>query len=362
MLAQVLGDPALVEGFDHQQWEQLMSEARYARLMARLWETLGAAGHLGKAPEAFAEGARGACIYSSFLQRRARYEIEELSRQIKAVDYPVVLLKGAAYIVEGNSAAPGRSLSDIDLLVPKDALADFEQRLSACAWKQTAELSVYDEFYYREYSHELPPRRNDDFHYELDVHHNILQPTHRFSVDAQALLKKARPLGDTMFFALSREDQILHSATHLIMSDELRGGLRDMHDISLLYRDGCSESSHFAAGLVARAFELGLERALYYALDCAITHLRLAFPADDWGRLASAAPSTPVDSLMRRLIRHKLISCGAPSAGATRAEQLLYLRSHWIRMPPGLLARHLTRKLFQGKRTSQFSPKSTMEP
>lgn len=357
MLAQVLGDPALVRDFRPAQWERLMREARYARLMARLWATLSRAELDLKPPPAFLDAVNGASVYADFLQHRARYEVEMLGRLAAQVDYPVVLLKGAAYIAEGNSAAAGRSLSDIDLLVPQDAIRDFEQRLEAADWSQKGEFSDYDDFYYRNYSHEIPPLWNPEFHYELDVHHNIIQPTHRFSVNAAQLLAGIRPLDGTPFHLLSRFDQLLHSATHLMMNDELRGGLRDVHDIVLLHQDGLAADDTFSCGLVSRALELGLQRSLYYALDYARRDMSFAFPEPDWAELATAAPAGPADLFMRHLIRHKLMPSAAQSHVAVLAEQLLYIRSHWIRMPPLRLARHLLRKAAQGERKSQLDDK-----
>ena len=44
-------------------------------------------------------------------------------------DFPVVLLKGGAYLLQEQAIAVGRFVSDVDLLVPRDHLRTMEHRL-----------------------------------------------------------------------------------------------------------------------------------------------------------------------------------------------------------------------------------------
>jgi hypothetical protein len=50
-------------------------------------------------------------------------------------------------------------------------------------------------------------------------------------------------------------------------------------------------------------------------------------------------PVVPVTRLMDALVERTLLASGVSSAAAFA----LYVRSHWLRMPPLLLARHLLR-------------------
>jgi hypothetical protein len=50
-------------------------------------------------------------------------------------------------------------------------------------------------------------------------------------------------------------------------------------------------------------------------------------------------PVAPVTRLMDALVERTLLASGVSSAAAFA----LYVRSHWLRMPPLLLARHLLR-------------------
>ncbi|MEQ8515060.1 MAG: nucleotidyltransferase family protein [Chromatocurvus sp.] len=342
-LASVLARPGRIAEFAPQQWQALIREARQARMMDRLRSVLVREAPDMPLPSVVAEVFDGTHRYVEYLQHRARYEVSRLCSVAEAVDYPVVLLKGAAYVVEGIPAGEGRGLSDIDVLVPHASLTDAERHLTAGGWRFTEDLDAYDNYYYRELAHELPPMRHPDRHFELDVHHGIIQPTHRLKPDSARWFEDALPLGDTAFYRLSRRDQVLHSATHLFMSDELRGGLRDLHDIVLLCREGEAEAEDFWGRLVERAGEQGLQRPLHYAIHCAQRGLGLRVPGSIQAGLDSLRPRGLAARFAETLFLRRFFSPPTDRlAGLT--DTLLYWRSHWIRMPPGLLLRHLSRK------------------
>jgi hypothetical protein len=52
-------------------------------------------------------------------QRSLRWEVNRIQRALTSLDVPVILLKGAAYIVADLPPAPGRIATDVDILVPK---------------------------------------------------------------------------------------------------------------------------------------------------------------------------------------------------------------------------------------------------
>lgn len=56
---------------------------------------------------------------------------------------------------------------------------------------------------------------------------------HVLDLVAQVVLASLRSLSGTPFAVLANEDMVLHSALHLLMSDELRGGIRDLFDIRM---------------------------------------------------------------------------------------------------------------------------------
>jgi hypothetical protein len=101
--------------------------------------------------------------------------------------------------------------------------------------------------------------------------------------------------------------------------------------------------------LVERARELDLARPLHYGLRFAQLILGMPVPEPTLVEAARAAPSWPLSALMDALWQRALCSqhstAAPPFTGA--ALFLLYLRAHWLRMPPALLARHLATKAWQ---------------
>ena len=264
-------------------------------------------------------------------QRGARWEARDAARLLGNRGYPVVLLKGAAYVVAGRSAAEGRTVGDLDILLPRAALGDAEAMLRAGGWVPL-KTDAYDDAYYRQWMHELPPLAHAERGSIIDVHHTILPLTARLRPDAEALIADAVPVGDGLF-VLSPPDMVLHSVAHLFYDGDFEGGLRNLWDVHCLLTE--FGSAAFWPSLVERSrrhqLEVPLARALRFARDFFGT-------AVDSG---VAGRPTPLDALIRRrlLARDRW---GLPTAPLTR--QALYIRSHWLRMPPALLAKHLFTK------------------
>lgn len=274
-----------------------------------------------------------------------RREIEHIRRALLPLGAPVVLLKGAAYVAAGLPCARGRVFSDIDILVPKASLPAAEALLGLAGWVGGAG-TAYDESYYRKWMHELPPMEHAQRGTTLDVHHTIVPETARLKPDAARLFEQARPLpGQPGLFVLAPCDMVLHSMTHLFINDDMSRALRDLSDLDLLLRDVATHPGWWT-DLVQRAEALDLRRPLYYGLRCA--QRLLGTPVPEAARLATArwAPRWPLRPMMDALWR-RAVSCPHPEAalpGRALALALLYVRGHWLRMPPLLLARHLTIK------------------
>jgi hypothetical protein len=137
----------------------------------------------------------------------------------------------------------------------------------------------------------------------------------------------------------------LHSATHLFCNEDVGNGLRDLVDLDSLLRDFGRDES-FWPGLTVRAAELDLTRPLYYALRYVVPILNTPVPA----QVLRAAEVGRPPSLLRRLMDGIFLrTLQSERAGATDrlislARGSLYVRAHWLRMPPLLLAQHLTIK------------------
>ncbi len=342
LLAETLRTPARIAS-DSVPWEALIASAREADLLATLAARIGTSAGLDSvppAPRAHLVAAGHRCRAEHAVVRREAFEI---ARALAPLATPVILLKGAAYLMAGLPPAQGRLFSDIDILVPKARLPDVESALMLGGFA-TTHLHPYDQRYYRRWMHELPPMQHVKRLAILDVHHTIVPETAGVALDAGALFRAALPLAQAPPFAvLSPCDMVLHSATHLFHNEELSHGLRDLVDLDALLAHFGGEGRAFWRPLVARAGELDLGRPLYYALRFTSRLLGTQVPADVVADVARYAPVAPVAALMDRLLDAALQPAAA--SPATRwARRAMYVRGHWLKMPVPLLAWHLTYK------------------
>ncbi len=325
---------------DLPQWDSLLVEARNAWILASLGFRFEKLGWLERLPADVLSQIQTECAIAVENQRSLRWEVNRIQRALAELDVPVILLKGAAYIFAGLPPAPGRVATDVDILVPKERLADVEHALMEGGW-ETMKLDAYDQRYYRTWMHELPPLCHRDRDVVVDVHHNILPKTGRLHPDPRELVKSSTSVDGERLRVLAPDDMVLHSAAHLFQDGELNGGLRDLLDLDSLFRHfGADES--FWGGLLSRAQSMDLERPLFYALR--YCEQWLGTPVPDTSTLKR--PRAPALAIMDALTRRAVMPDGwEPHSLRTQlARWLLYVRSHWLRMPPVLLTRHLLRK------------------
>ena len=324
LLARVLADPVEAQALDGDGWTGLIAAARAEQLAGTLGHRLKgldmphAAGRLLADARAAAAQGRTAALWEAEMARRVLR------------DMPVVLLKGTAFVAAGLQAGVGRSIGDCDILVPRERIEEAERALLAAGW-EWVKPDPYDDHYYRRWMHELPPLIHRDRDRMIDVHHTILPLTARITPDVGALLADSVALENGLR-VLSHADMLCHAAAHLFADGDLSGGLRNLWDIHCLVEDGGT------AGLAERAMLHGLTRPMARALRLSHDLFGTAVPVehrqlragDRWYRarlLARDGWGRPVRPLLR---------------------QAFYLRSHGLRMPPAMLARHLWIKWRKG--------------
>ncbi len=349
LLLEVLCQPARAGTLDLPRWDLLVRQARRAELLGHLHWLLAQEGLLPAVPPAPLVHLESARVYARAQQRVVRWEARCILRALAPLEIPVVFLKGAAYLLAGLPNSEGRLFSDVDILVPRPRLEAVERELMRHGWMST-HLDAYDQRYYRTWMHELPPLRHIRRRTVLDVHHNILPDTARLHPRASRLLADAVPAGRNAL-VLSPPDMVLHSATHLFHDGELERGLRDLVDLDLLLRHFGTDEGFWEA-LPRRAAELDLQRPLYYALRHCRRLLDTPVPSAVLEAVADAAPPPPLRALMDVLFGRGLEvdhdSCRAVGDGLAR--WLLYMRSHYLRMPLYLLIPHLLRKASRRRR------------
>ena len=352
-----------VLGFSAEDWNRCLGAARAERLLARLGYRIEDAGLLDRCPGAAQDLLLGARVLPLALQVQVNREILHIQQILTSVGADLILLKGAAYLSAGFPLSRGRRLRDLDILVRREELDRIERALLANGW-ESQPLRAYDQRYYRDWMHEIPPLRHRDRDVEIDVHHTILPLTSRLKPNPGLLWERSEPInGQHQVRVLSPADMVLHSATHLFQDGEIRGGLNDLWDIDALLRQSLPQP-RFWDGLIERAAQMDLGRPLYYGLVFA--ERLLGTPVPD-AVLAQAgerfAPARPVAGLMALLVAHSL----PPQEGESTdglANWLLYVRSHWLRMPPHLLLPHLLRKSMRrlDPRPDTVAPGGTLMP
>ena len=227
-------------------------------------------------------------------------------------------------------------IGDLDILVPRGSLDEAEAALLAAGW-EWVKPDPYDDAYYRNHMHELPPLIHAARDRMIDVHHTILPLTARPTPDAAALIADAVALRDGLM-TLSPADMLIHAAAHLFADGDLAGGLRNLWDIDRLIREQSGVPDYWQT-LVARA-----------RLHNLVPHVSRAL------RLAHHLFDTPVDPFLAYEARRgDIFYMGrilARNRWGQETRKLLrfafYIRSHWIRMPPFMLARHLWAKWRRG--------------
>jgi hypothetical protein len=346
-LLALLIDPRRARGVSLADWDRIIRLARQSRLLGVLAQRIQSqAESLPAVPDCVLGHLRSATAYAQHRRQMLRMELAALASALPA-ELPVAVLKGSAYIVQGLELARGRLPNDVDLMVSRDDLDRAEAALLAAGWAAEV-LDSYADRYYREWSHELPPMRFPGHLVEVDLHHTITPVTGRFRPDTATLFADLQPVGGQRFLVLHPLDQILHAAVHLFQDSELFANLRDLVDIDGLLRAHLQAPADWQA-LAARAHQHGLERPLWYALRYCRAWLATAVPAD----LPLAAPPATAIRLMDWIFPRctlPRVPDGRPEMSRRLAALLGVIRYHWLRLPPGLLLRHLAHKSRQSLR------------
>lgn len=352
LLLRVMRAPGVVHELDAAGWDMLLRQAAAANLDAALLVLLEDAGLLDAvpaAPRTHLEWTRTAAVSHA---RATRYEVREIGRALAGLGLPLILLKGAAYAMAGLEAGRGRLFSDIDILVPKTRLSEVEAALMMHGWV-TTHHDAYDQRYYRQWMHELPPMQHARRGNSIDVHHAILPETAPVRPDPDSLRARARPIdGMPGLAVLAPDDMVLHSAVHLFFDGEFDKGVRDLFDLHRLLGQFGAQPG-FWEGLPARARALELGRPLFYALRYCRLLFGTAVPQAVIDAVAQDGPNPALrwlmDGLFERALRPLHPSCETRASAVARF--LLYVRGNWLRMPPLLLSRHLLHKAFITPRT-----------
>ncbi|HEY0878072.1 MAG TPA: nucleotidyltransferase family protein [Zeimonas sp.] len=351
-LLSLLADPLQPQQPTLAEWDRLVRIARLGGVASLLHARYEAAGALDAVPSPVARQLRSERTIAEYRIQMTHWNLHHVSEVLGPLQIPLVLLKGSAYVAQDAPWGRGRLTSDVDLMVRASDLGRAEAALRAAGWR-FGEIDDYDERYYREWSHELPPLMHPDRPLPIDLHHTILPVTSRLRPDAEALVAASVALPGTPLRVLAPEDQLLHTCCHLFEDSDMWHQMRDLLDIDAMLR-ACVDDPGFDERLAASAAHHGLHRPLHYGLRYARRYLASPIPrnaARDAARLAR--PSPPTSLLMDALVARSLLPASPDlpvSASRRWAKRALKARHFARRFPPRLLARHLWTKLFRASR------------
>ncbi len=346
LLLRAIVEPASVVAYSNADWELLLRLARKSELLGFLAIELEEAELITRIPVRAARQLRSRLAEIRSLQQQVRWELNRINWALGNAQIPIVALKGAAYLFAGLPFSRGRYFGDLDVLVPKERMDEFEAMLLAKGW-QHPQISAYDEHYYRAWSHEIPALIHGDRTTELDAHHTIAPVTSRVRIDAQLLFDSAISSDQAGCKILCPVDMALHCAVNLFQNNELADDLRDLLDLHAMLCHFSAADSNFWMKLIARANQLRLGVALFYGLQFAGRVFQTPVPANLEADL-NQKPGKLSQWIMHLLVPSALFPLHpeAPSRFAQLARLALYLRSHWIRMPPHLLLLHVGYKCY----------------
>ena len=350
-LFQYLCQPALALKFSLRTWQQVIRVLREAKLLASFAAVAAQHELLPQYPFYARRHLVSALVYAERQAQQIRFECTELQNLFASAGIDAVFLKGAAYTLAQTSNSRGRICSDLDVLVRREQLAQAEALLKQHSWRSD-QLTDYDERYYRQWAHEIPPLVHLHRGTVLDVHHNLYLPISGRSADMTLFFGQ---LQQTTYglSVLAPHAMVLHSIIHLFTNEDTSSAMRDLWDLYLLIR--AVDQAEFWSQLIALARASGFETELRHCL-ATLQH----YFADDYLVKAYGVDAGAViarRSLWRSHVLPAAMVAEHPLVLRWRhkvAKQLVYLHGHWMKMPLTVLLKHIVIKSSLGLRDKIF--------
>lgn len=337
-------EPEYALTLDLAQWQSVIFVLRHHQLLARYQYLFERAGIFEKLPEYVIHHLINAKILSEKQYHQVFFEAKALVNAFSFDAKHKIFLKGAAYTLSGQSAGVGRVYSDIDLLVDKSDIEDVERTLSTSGWLSEP-ITKYDDNYYRNWSHEIPPLRHGGRGTVLDIHHNIVPVISGRAPDMTYFIKQAEQTKEG-YSVLTPAAMTLHSIVHLFFNDDVKNGFRDLLDLDLLMGENSSESYWLDLLKLAESthFTFELKLALRYLNK--ILQTEIPKQVKNQLSLAESTSTKILDFIYLNALlpSHPLVANKKYSIANT----MVMFRGHWLKMPIHILLYHFSCKSFRG--------------
>lgn len=331
------------------EWSQIIFALRETSMLARFGYLAREAGCFSEYPAAVRRHIQSATMFAKRQQQQVLFEATDLYKQLNELGTCPIFLKGAAYSLLDNSAAQGRIYSDIDILVPKNSLVEIQKRLFVNGWMPKA-LDEYDDRYYREWTHELPPMYHTLRGSVADIHHNLIPPISGKAPDILHFTQNTQKT-DNGLRTLAQEGLILHSCIHLFYNEEFSHGFRDIFDLHLLFSE-LKDSDLCWQRLIALAIKTDFTHVLYYAYRYCRKLFETKFPDCFKEKIETLRPNNASLYLTDAIIGQALLPKHKNSLSFKRQciDVAALVRGHWLKMPLKTLVPHLAYKSWKGLR------------
>jgi len=251
-----------VPGVSPALWEAAARCAARHGVAPLVYRNLSELGPPADVPEPVLRRLREAYLWSAKRNVRLLHELGAVLSVLQQMGIPVIALKGAhlAEAIYGDMAL--RPMNDLDLLVPKDRLAQVEGALLELGYGPRQRPSVEIQVENRSGLQALAKQHVAT----IDVHWTIVKPGGPLAIELDGLWQRARPatIAGVPACVLADEDLLLHLAIHAGYQHAFGAGLRPLCDIGhLLARRG--EELDWPS-LAARARQWRAGRCLSLAL------------------------------------------------------------------------------------------------
>jgi len=345
-------EPKKAHSLTMSNWSQLIFVLRECDLLARFYHLSNIDNILEKLPDRVQHHLNSANIKAERQAKQAKFEAAELAKNLKSIDVNPIFLKGVAYTLLNSVASMGRIYSDMDVLVDKKQLHAIERKLSLYGWF-SQKNDDYDQKYYREWAHEIPPLQHGARGTVADIHHNLLPPISGRAPDIE-LFTSSLYTTQSNLKTLSKPAMVLHSIIHLFFNEEFSHGFRDLTDLHLLFSEEESNSDFWAQILVLSEqskFTTELFYAVRYCQKITKTKFPIKFIDNVKQFQICKIKLRFADFIFCRVLLPSHPSLKIKYSGA--ASTLALVRAHLLKMPLHILVHHSIHKFY----TSLFKNK-----
>ena len=327
------------------QWELILLIFRDSQVLAKYCYFLKSKDAFNPLPTYVKRHLENAEVIANKQQKQIEYEALELLKVTSFSSKYSIFLKGAAYSLADNEAGKGRIYSDIDLIVTKSSIKSIESNLSTLGWL-AKEMDEYDQNYYREWAHEIPPMMHANRGTVLDLHHNLVPPMSGRADNLSAIIESTVTVSKNIK-VLSPPAMALHSAIHLFFNEEFHNGFRDIHDLHLLFTE--HNDDEFWQQILTLAKSSGFEIELFLAIRFSHQLFQTQVPTHVNQALDFYNHCWKLrywDFLFSRVLcpHHPYLKVPYKKT----AIFLALARGHLLKMPLPMLIKHSTHKMWQG--------------